>query len=38
MVGKVHVSPCLNKHHSMKTYWVVEVELHTLTSALGGGT
>jgi hypothetical protein len=29
---------CLTKHHSMKTYWGVEVYLHALlTSALDGG-
>jgi hypothetical protein len=35
---KVKLSLCLTKHHAMKTYWGVEVQLHTFfTSALGGG-
>jgi hypothetical protein len=32
------VSLCLTKHHAMKTYWEVELQLHAfLTSALEGG-
>jgi hypothetical protein len=32
------MSLCLTKHHAMKTYWGVEVQLHAyLTSALDGG-
>jgi hypothetical protein len=35
---KVKLSLCLTKHHAMKTYWGVEVDLHVfLTLALGGG-
>jgi len=34
---KVNLSLCLIKHHVMKTYWGVEVQLHAfLTTALGG--
>jgi len=30
---------CLTKHHAMKTYWEVEVELHAfLTLALDGSS
>jgi hypothetical protein len=36
-VIKVKLSLCLTKHHAMKTYWGVEVQLHALTSALDGG-
>jgi hypothetical protein len=36
--GKKVKSLCLTKHHAMKTYWEVEVQLHaSLTSALDGG-
>jgi hypothetical protein len=32
------LSLCLIKHHVMKTYWGVDVQLHSfITSALGGG-
>jgi hypothetical protein len=35
---KIKLSLCLTKHHTMKMYWGVEVELHVLlTSALDGG-
>jgi len=34
---KVKLSLSLNKHHAMKTYWGVEVQIHAfLTSALSG--
>jgi hypothetical protein len=34
---KVKLSLCLTKHHAMKTYWGMEVQLHAfLTSALDG--
>jgi hypothetical protein len=33
----VKLSLCLTKYHAMKTYWGLEVEVHALTSALGGG-
>jgi hypothetical protein len=34
---KVKLSLCLTKHHAMKMYWGVEVQLHPfLTSALAG--
>jgi hypothetical protein len=37
--GKRKSCPCafLIEHHAMKAYWRVEVQLHTLTSALDGG-
>jgi hypothetical protein len=35
---KVKLPLCLTKHHAMKVYWGMEVQLHTfLTSALDGG-
>jgi len=34
---KVKLSPCVTKYQGMKTYWGMEVWLHTLTSALDGG-
>jgi hypothetical protein len=35
---KVKLSLCLTKHHAMKTYWGVEIQLHALLiSALDGG-
>jgi hypothetical protein len=35
---KVNLSLCLTKHHAVKTYWEVEVYIHTfLTSSLDGG-
>jgi hypothetical protein len=37
-VVKVKLSLCLTKHHAMKTYWGVEVQLHAFFSwALDGG-
>jgi hypothetical protein len=35
---KLNLTLCLTKHHDMKMYWGVEVELHTfLNSGLDGG-
>jgi len=34
---QIKLSLCLTKHHAMKTYWGVEIQLHAfLTSALDG--
>jgi len=44
MVGHLTMSPkmvemslCLSKHHNVKTYMGMEVQLHTLTSVLNVG-
>jgi hypothetical protein len=36
-LDKIKLSLCLIKHYAMKTYGGVDVQVHTLTSALVGG-